>query len=317
MREIPSELMAGPFTRATATQLGVTPKMLRGKRFKRLHPRVFCVDGTPLTEQDLVRAAQLALPNRVHLTGLSRLRRLGLDYGPAAPVRFVIEGDHHLAIPGIFLHRTVKLPPLDDVGVTVEAAFIAYCAQARVIDAIKVGDWLLHRGYMSRRALVELASSEPWRDGADEALWVSNFLITGSRSLMESEMRAVLEFAGLPPAEANQELELGDERMALGDLTFRRYKLVVEYEGSHHQEDRKQYRTDIERYAVLRRHGYEYVQVTKEHLARPRKLVERVHAELVARGYDGPPPKFDEQWRVLFTRLRNVVGPRSVRSSER
>ena len=87
-------------------------------------------------------------------------------------MRFVILGDHHLAIGGIFLHRTKKLPPLDDVGVTAEAAFLFYCAQARVIDAIKVGDWLLHHGHLDRGVLAELAVAELWRPGAHEACWI-------------------------------------------------------------------------------------------------------------------------------------------------
>ena len=42
------------------------------------------------------------------------------------------------------------MPPTDDVGVTLAAAFIFDCAKARVIDAIKVGDWLLHHEHMTR-----------------------------------------------------------------------------------------------------------------------------------------------------------------------
>ena len=65
------------------------------------------------------------------------------------------------------------MPPADEVGVTPAAAFVAYCRRARVVDAIQVGDWLLHRGHMTRRrSCVDLALAQPWRDGADEALWV-------------------------------------------------------------------------------------------------------------------------------------------------
>ena len=49
--------------------------------------------------------------SRAHLTGVSRLRACGLDYGPRLPVRFVIEGDLHLAFDNVFLHRTKKLLP--------------------------------------------------------------------------------------------------------------------------------------------------------------------------------------------------------------
>ena len=53
---------------------------------------------------------------------------------------------------------------------TPEAAYLAYCARARVIDAIKVGDWLLHNEHMALQRLTDLASADTWRDGAKEAL---------------------------------------------------------------------------------------------------------------------------------------------------
>src|SRR3712207_8523885 len=56
------------------------------------------------------------------------------------PYTTLFRSDHHLAIDGVFLHRTKRLPPVDGHGVCVEAAYVAYCARARVLDAIKVGD---------------------------------------------------------------------------------------------------------------------------------------------------------------------------------
>ena len=116
----------------------------------RVHPRVWRRDHE-LSQQDEITAAQLAMPFDAHLTGITRLQTLGLDFGPRYPIRFVVARDHHIALDRIFLHRTKLFPPRDDVGVTVPAAFIAYCALARVIDAIKVGDWLLHHGHMTSR----------------------------------------------------------------------------------------------------------------------------------------------------------------------
>ena len=89
--------------------------------------------------------------------------------------------------------------------------------------------------------------------------------------------------------------------------SYRRWGVVVEYEGEHHQLDRAQYVKDIDRYASLRRDAVPYVQVTKEKLERPRRLVVEVYDALVAHGYDGPRPEFDQQWRQLFARLSDVV----------
>jgi hypothetical protein len=96
----------------------------------------------------------------------------------------------------------------------------------------------------------------------------------------------------------------------IGDLLYRPWGLVVEYEGEHHQTERLQYSSDIDRFEVLRRNDVPYLQVTHERLAQPRKLVLAVHRELVSLGYDGSVPVFGERWRSLFRPIREVVGSR-------
>lgn len=315
MRVIPPDLMSGPFLRSHALALGVTSRMLDGQRFVRVFPRVYRWLGHVMTDSDMVRAAKLALPDDAYLTGISRIQELGLDYGPRSPLHFVVAGDLHLVIPGIFLHRTKQLPPVTAIGVSIEAAFIAYCAQARVIDAIKVGDWLLHHDHMSLSALIELANSQLWRDGAQEALWVCNHLNRRAKSLKESETRSLIEFAGLPLPEVNVEVDLGDGAEPVeADLVFREWPVIVEYEGTQHQEDRPQYTSDLDRYGLYRDSGHRYVLITKEHMGSPKNLVRKVHKQLVLAGYDGADPQFGERWRTLFARLHVVIGPKHPES---
>lgn len=307
MRPIPEELLHRPFSRVEANCAGITGRMLSGKRFVRVLPTVYRHRDHVMTPDDWVRAARLALPDHAHLTGITRIQRLGLDFGPRLPVRFVVEGDLHLAYDEVFLHRTKRLPPTDDDGVIPAAAFIAHCRRARVIDAIKVGDWLLRHRHMTREDLRNLAIAQQWRDGADEALWILDHLDGDSRSLPESETRAILEFAGLPPAQVNRQLRLDDDVVVIADLVYQSWRTVVEYEGEQHQSDRPQYLTDIERYAIMRRHDVGYVQVTKEKLRHPQTLVGEVFRELVSRGYDGPPPRLDRHWQLLFARIHDIL----------
>ncbi|MDO9395807.1 MAG: hypothetical protein Q7T71_04625, partial [Herbiconiux sp.] len=63
--------------------------MLEGQRFVRVLPRVYRLATHEMTHADWTRAAALALPDRAHLTGISRLQALGLDFGPRLPVRYV------------------------------------------------------------------------------------------------------------------------------------------------------------------------------------------------------------------------------------
>lgn len=313
MRPIPPELLSGPFTRAEALRRGLTSRMLQGKRFRRIHQDVWCAAAHVMTESDWIAAARLALPDDAHLTGLTRLQQLGLDFGPRRPIRFVVPRDHHLALDGIFLHRTKRLPPTDDVGVTVEAAYVAYCARARVIDAIKVGDWLLHHGHATIDSIRAFALSCLWRDGADEAVWILDHLNGRSRSLKESELRAVLRFAGLADPEVNAAVDVHEHVEVIGDLVYRQWGTVVEYEGHHHQANRDQYSSDLDRYALMRTAGIRYVQATNERLDRPRTLVGEVFRTLLAGGYDGPPPRFGVQWELLFRAVSVAVGSKRDR----
>lgn len=270
-----------------------------------------------MTHADWIAAARLTLPPGAHLTGITRLQQLGLDYGPRWPIRFVVDTDLHLSVEGVFLHRTKQLPPVGPDGVCVAGAFIAYCARARVIDAIKVGDWLLRHRHVCIEEVRSLAASAFWRNGAHETLWVLEHLDGRSRSFKESETRAVLCFSGLPTPEVNVPVDVGEDVTVIVDLLFRRWGQVVEYEGSHHQEDRVQYVADIDRYGLLRDASIPYVQVTKEKLAHPKTLCGEVYRALIARGYDGPPPTFGERWRQLFLPLSAAVGPRRDRIAGR
>jgi len=313
MRDLPAELSNGPFTRDQALEADVTSRMLQGQRFVRLHPRVWCARDQVMTRADTVTAARLAMPDRAHLTGISRIQQLGVDFGPSRPVRFVVVGDLHLAVDGVFLHRTKKLPPLDGGGGGVPAAYVAFCARARVIDAIKIGDWLLAQGHLTTNDVLARASAELWRPGSDEALWILEHLDGRSRSLKESETRDVRAFAGLPTPESNALLDLDDGPPAIGDLVYRPWGLVVEYEGRHHQEDRSRFTSDIDRYARFRASQVPYLQVTQERLDQPRMLVGDVFRALRQLGYDGPAPQLGERWRLLFARVSVAVGPRDHR----
>ena len=146
--------------------------MLAGARFVRVHPRVWRHRDHVMAWADRVEAARLALPPWARTTHLTRIQMLGLAKGPPRPLHFVVQGELHLALDGIFLHRTKELAPCDEDGVVPAAAFIALCSTARVIDAVAVGDWLLHHRHMTVQGLVDLAIAAPWRDGADEALSV-------------------------------------------------------------------------------------------------------------------------------------------------
>lgn len=310
MREVPEVLRKGPIHRREAIAAGISRDVLEGVQFRRLHHGVYCHRAHEMTWEDHVQAARLALPESARTTGVTRIQQLGLDVGPRWPLHFVVEGDLHLTLDGVFLHRTVKMPPSDEDGVSIEAAFVAFCAEARTIDAIKVGCLLLHGEQLDLRVLDQLLIEEKWRRGVPETAYVLPFLDGRCRSLPEAELLAYVVAAGLPLPEVNHPIEVAPGVELTPDQWYDACELAIEYEGSHHQEDRDQYNADIDRYSLYRRHGIAYEQVTKERMRSPKAAVRQVHHALVERGYDGPAPDFDGLWLTLFRRLADVVRPR-------
>ncbi len=149
--------------------------------------------------------------------------------------------------------------------------------------------------------------------GVAEARWVVPYLDGRCVSLPEAEVLALMRFAGLPEPDVNVPLQIDDLVLITPDFWFVSWRRAVEYEGSQHQTDRDQYTGDIDRYALYRRNGADYLQVTKELARLPKEMVRRVHRLLVEGGYDGPEPDFTGVWTILFLPLRDVVRPRIPR----
>jgi len=259
-----------------------------------------------MTWSDHVEAARLALPPSARTTGATRLRQVGLEAGRAWPLHFVVQGDLHLALDGVFLHRTAKMPPSDDVAVSIEAAFIAFCAESRLLDAITIGSVLLHKEMLDLSCLDEILHEEKWRRGVSETACALPYVEGRCRSIPEAELFSYVVFAGLPLPQVNKKIPVGTIELT-PDLWFEDHRLVVEYEGSHHQELRAQYNADIDRYGLYRRHDVPYELVTKERMRSPKATVRLIHSALASEGYAGPQPVFGKQWAMLFEPLAQLV----------
>lgn len=300
-RPVPAHLATRAFNRSEALAAGITPRMLQHPRFVDVYPSVYRLAEVELDERGLIDAAGRALPAEARVSHGTRLRLLGVERGPLEPIHFTIARELHLKIPGIMLHRTIAMPPHDSETVSVEAAYLGLAATARQIDLIVVGDWLLHRRHMTKESVLALAQAQPWRPGSAEVVAVVPRLDGRARSMPESETRAFLAVAGLPTPEVN--LDVFDDDgvfLGCGDLVYLLWRLFIEYEGGQHWTDADQIASDVDRYGRLRRGDWDYVQVTKKHLAAPKQMVRTIHRALVARGYDGPTPEFGAAWDALF-----------------
>jgi hypothetical protein len=96
----------------------------------------------------------------------------------------------------------------------------------------------------------------------------------GTRSCPESVLRLDIVDAGLPCPVPGWELRENGGLLAEGDLVLPDLLIWGEYDGFEVHTDRRQFRKDRRRAAMLTRRGWWYLAVTDEHLAQPQAAVE-------------------------------------------
>lgn len=89
----------------------------------------------------------------------------------------------------------------------------------------------------------------------------------GPRSPKETALRLLLVRAGLPEPEINWLLRDASGRpVAELDLAYPRWRVGPEYDGRVHADDDRQFAKDVDRWAAIRREGWDHVRIAKHHL---------------------------------------------------
>jgi hypothetical protein len=302
-KPIPHLLTTRPFTYAEAIAAGVSRQMLRGRRFHRLHQQVYVHVGLALTLEVLVRAVLLILPAGAAATGGTALRVYGLDVGRDRRLHFTTPRPHQRRIPGVVVHRRIR-PALrrlvDGIPVTTpEQTFVEASRTLSLVDRVIAGDWLIHRRLTTLTELQRFVDTV--HDyGVKRARRAMAWVRERAESPRETVLRLMIVFARLPEPEPN--VTLGDEwePIARPDLVYRRFRVLVEYDGKYHFEDAIQRERDLKRREALEELGWRVIVITAKGMHRPHEVVWRVYRALRDRGYDGPPPVFNDMWNAWF-----------------
>lgn len=89
----------------------------------------------------------------------------------------------------------------------------------------------------------------------------------GSESPRETDLRLMIVRFGLPEPELNQDLfDARGTFVARLDLSYRRWKVAVEYDGRQHAEDPHQFEIDTDRWDSVRREGWTLVRILNHHM---------------------------------------------------
>jgi hypothetical protein len=104
---------------------------------------------------------------------------------------------------------------------------------------------------------------ELYRGRGKQAASRATFLVRpGAESRPETLLRLAIMDAGLPEPDVNPDIR--DERgrfIGRGDLVYRRWRVIVEYDGEQHRTNTKQFDRDVQRLEQLGNHGWHVIRI--------------------------------------------------------
>jgi hypothetical protein len=254
---LPDPLTWGPFTVREALAEGVSPTRLRAADLSRPFRGV----RTPSPPGDLraLCSAYLArMPRGQYFSHVTAALLWGF------PLPLALERDptlHVSATPpsreprmhGVVGHRGLGDPPLALIGLLpVLGPCETWCQLGAVLeldDLIAAGDRLFRwRDHLATRA--ELASAMArmtQQAGMRRVRAALPELREDSNSPRESKLRLEVIRAGFPEPEPNGHIRLSNGKETRGDLVFRRFRTILEFDGEQHRLTRRQWSRDVDR----------------------------------------------------------------------
>ena len=171
---------------------------------------------------------------------------------------------------GVVGHRSSEVPPLRRRrGLRVVAPADAWCQLAAVLDErelIVAGDRLL--GLPQPLATDDEIHAAITRHGSRRGARILRRARARLRARSESPRETTLRLdvidAGFPEPEPNGVIRLSSGRSTRADLVFRRFKVILEYDGQHHRDDATQWAKDVDRLNELATDGWIVIRVNKD-----------------------------------------------------
>lgn len=261
MREIPDDLLARPFTTATAASYGVTAGQLQGARCRRLFHGVYLGAHVGVTVQILAEAIALVLPPGAVVSGATAALLHGADVRAGADAGVDVTTLRAAQIRRSGIRATSAYLESGDVEtvygipVTSPTRTAFDLARRRVLIERVVGiDAMLNRGGCALSGLATYIDDRfGWRGirWAREALTYAEPL---AESPMETRQRMRLVLAGLPRPRAQYTLlTVSETFVARLDHAYEEFRVAPEYDGEVHRES---WRQDNERQELIRAQGW-------------------------------------------------------------
>lgn len=287
-----------------AVAAGLPVSALRGARFREIVRGVhICADVEP-TLSLWLEGALLKLPEDAIVSHVSALWLLGIEIGRPYPLQFSTNRPLTTTHDAIALHRRqgrMRVDRSKELPVTEVARTLIDCAtQLSFVQFVQAADMMIDHRLVTWAELMEFA----WQSHLNGVYRARRFLPyarEGAESPMETLVRLMIVFARLPEPECNRNIIDGRGAfLARGDLVFAAFRVVVEYDGWHHERSAKQRQRDIERRESLEAEGWRVIVITVADFSHPHLIPLRVYEALAAKGYPGPRPQTNATWTRWF-----------------
>lgn len=309
--DLPPELSKGPFTVAQAAALGVSAKVLRGQRVRRVYRNVYVLADIPDSIGLRLDAVRLLVPDAVgsHHTAAG-LRSLVVPESPRLHIT-VPDSDRRPRIDGVQPHRAQLHDDVRMVGgrpvLSVERTLSDLArSDLPLADLVIFGDAAVRHGWTTPEALTGRAERASGR-GSRAALRAAALVRPRVDSPMETRLRLLLVLAGLPEPVTNVMVTDATGWIATPDLSYPAQRIAIEYDGDYHRVERRQWRQDKIRGRRLRDHGWELLECTADDVLRlPQATLAWVHERLRRAAHPQTPAVLSNDWRSLWTQVRST-----------
>lgn len=308
---LPLGLRAGPFSRAPAIELGVSPRRLRaGDLISPFHGIRQAVGQTVDIAWMCSAYRERMPPGSAFNHGTAaRLRGLSLPlYLPAQTLDISIpHGRRPPEGAGVSGHEVAsRLWARDEIvhrdfaadvmfALAVVSAALTWCQLADSLDLdclVAPGDALVTGEFATVDHLGRAATHWAGHRGAKKLRRAVEGVRMGPLSRPESLVRLQAMRAGIPEPRLNDTVRgLSGEALAMTDPCWPEFRTLVEYEGDYHRSSRTKFRSDITRMERFADGGWVGLQAHADDVFRgPNPFLARLWRRLAERGWHPPRP---------------------------
>lgn len=296
-----------PFSRAEARAAGLTAEMLLSKRFHKIFWDAYVSCDVPITPLLRARAVIRLVPAGSYISHHTAAELWGAAPPPS--------GGTHITLPsacGRQVRRGVRSHYRSQRGRTTlrkglpistpEQTFLDLAGiGVGLVDLVIVADGMIKERHTSPELLIEAAAQWSGK-GCRVARRAALLAREGVDSPQETRLRLLLVLAGLPEPHVNMVIRGRDGSWHRRyDLAYEHLRLIIEYDGRQHAEDKRQWLTDIFRREELDQMHWRLVIITAEGIYRePLRTLERVRDALLECGAVGVRRTFKPEWRLHF-----------------